>query len=375
MKQTALLLALLLAANTLLSCGSETAEETEIPYDPADAEDYTVAACWEFIIPGLGMEIANIGALSYPKAVNQAFRQSLTSCADFDAFMERVNDAINEQCDKIVGSVHDVWFVPSPFMDTLYGRDISLGNKYNNFGIHGTGLSCAADSLAAVKKHVFDEKTVTAEEYIRAVDCNFEGYDELLHKLRYETPKTGSDDDEADSLMIRLTEMMSASLSGRKNERGGIWRAGTGSAMFYLWHAAEIGASPDGRRADEPFAANYSPSLFAKIDNPVKIIRSYTKPDLGKVINGGPLTLEFDAGIFSSDENRTKVASLVKYFIQRGGHQLQLNAVSKEALLDAQEHPEKYERLIVRIWGWSAYFVELDREFQDHVIRRHEYGV
>ena len=130
--------------------------------------------------------------------------------------------------------------------------------------------------------------------------------------------------------------------------------------MFYLWHAAEIGASPDGRRKDEPFAANYSPSLFAKIDNPIGIVRSFTAPDLKKVCNGGPLTLEFDSGIFAEEENCTKVASLVRYFVQNGGHQLQLNAVNRDAL-------------IVRIWGWSAYFVELDKCFQDHVIRRQEY--
>lgn len=357
-------------------------DDTVIPalvklgYDPVDAADYTVAACWEFIIPGLGMEIANIGALSYPLAVDKAFHEALKTADSFEDFQAAVKSAIEEQCASIMAGVKDVWFVPSPFMDLLYGcRDISQGSKYNNFGIHGTGLSCAADSLTAIKKYVFDEKSVTPEEYIAAVDADFEGYDELLHRLRYETPKTGSNDDEADSMMVWLTECMSGALRGKTNERGGIWRAGTGSAMFYLWHAEAIGASPDGRRNNEPFAANYSPSLFAKIDNPVNIIRSYTKPDLGKVINGGPLTLEFDAGIFSSDENRTKVASLVKYFITQGGHQLQLNAVSKEALLDAQAHPEKYERLIVRIWGWSAYFVELDKAFQDHVIRRHEYSL
>lgn len=348
----------------------------KLGYAPEDAADYTVAACWEFIIPGLGMDIVNIGALSYPLAIDKAFRESLPSAKSFDEFKDAVRAAIVEQCESIMAGIKNVWFVPSPFMDMLYGgHDISLGCKYNNFGIHGTGLSCAADSLAAVKKYVFDEKSISAEEYIKAVDADFEGHEELLHRLRYETPKTGSNNDEADQWMSWLTECMSSALSGKTNERGGIWRAGTGSAMFYLWHAEAIGASPDGRRNNEPFAANYSPSLFAKIDDPVNIIRSYTKPDLSKVINGGPLTLEFDAGIFSSDENRTKVAALVKYFITSGGHQLQLNAVSRESLLDAQQHPEKYERLIVRVWGWSAYFVELDRSFQDHVIRRHEYSL
>ncbi len=357
-------------------------DDTVIPalvglgYDPADAADYTVAACWEFIIPGKGMEIANIGAMSYPLAVDRAFRASLKTSPTFEDFTAAVEREIRAEVDEITAKVKDLWFVPSPFLDLLYGgRDISKGNKYNNFGIHGTGISCAADSLTAIKKYVYDEKSVSPEEYLAAVDADFEGYDELLHRLRYETPKTGSADGEADRWLVWLTEAFRRAVDGRTNERGGIWRAGTGSAMFYLWHAAEIGASPDGRRKNEPFAANYSPSLFAKIDNPVDIVKSYTEPDLKKVCNGGPLTLEFDAGIFSEPENCTKVAELVRFFIRRGGHQLQLNAVSRESLLDAQVHPEKYERLIVRIWGWSAYFVELDREFQDHVIRRHEYQV
>ena len=357
-------------------------DDTVIPalvslgYDPEDAADYTVAACWEFIIPGKGMEIANIGAMSYPLAVDRAFHTALPTAETFDDFTAAVEREIRAQTEEIMGKVKDLWFVPSPFYDLLYGgRDISKGNKYNNFGIHGTGISCAADSLAAVKKYVFDEKSVSPEDYIRAVDADFEGYDELLHRLREEAPKTGSADPQADRWLVWLTEAFHRAVDGKTNERGGIWRAGTGSAMFYLWHAAEIGASPDGRRKNEPFAANYSPSLFAKIGNPADIVKSYTEPDLKKVCNGGPLTLEFDASIFAEPENCTKVASLVRYFVSRGGHQLQLNAVSREALLDAQIHPEAHAGLIVRIWGWSAYFVELDRGYQDHVIRRHEYAV
>jgi formate C-acetyltransferase len=322
------------------------------------------------------MEIANIGAMSYPLAVDRAL-SSLPSCETFDDFRANVAAEITAQCDAIMAGVKNIWFVPSPFMELLYGgKPVTEGMKYNNFGIHGTGVSCAADSLAAIKTYVFDEKKLTADELLAAVNADFEGYDETLHLLRSESPKLGTENSAAaDEQLVWLTEAFSGTLEGKTNERGGIWRAGTGSAMFYLWHADEIGASPDGRRKGEPFAANYSASLFAKIDNPVNIVKSFTAPDLGKVINGGPLTLEFDGKIFANEENMTKVASLVKYFVARGGHQLQLNAVSREALLDAQAHPEKYERLIVRIWGWSAYFVELDKNFQDHVIRRQEYSI
>lgn len=348
----------------------------KLGYDYNDAVNYTVAACWEFIIPKVGMEIANIGALSYPLCVDRAVRKKLADASDFDRFREAVADEIKAECDEITGKVNAVWFVPSPFMNLLYGgANIADGAKYNNFGIHGTGISCAADSMAAIKKYIFDEKKYTPAELISAMDADFAGYEEMNADLRYSAPKCGCDNDEADDYLVFLTNTFADALKGKKNCRGGIWRAGTGSAMFYLWHASAISASPDGRRHDEPFAANYSASIFAKISDPVGVVKSFTKPDLEKVINGGPLTLEFYDKMFEQDDAVTKIAILVKYFIARGGHQLQLNAVNRERLLDAQAHPEKYKQLIVRIWGWSAYFCELDKDFQDHVIRRQEYAV
>lgn len=157
-----------------------------------------------------------------------------------------------------------------------------------------------------------------------------------------------------------------------KNDRGGIIRAGTGSAMYYIFHAKELGATADGREAGVPLPVNYAPSLNIKLNGPVSLIKSFTKPDLTKTINGGPLTLEFSESVFSQTESIVKVAQLVRYFIQRGGHQLQLNTVNRERLLDAQKHPENYRNLIVRVWGWSGYFVELDKCYQDHIIRRAE---
>ena len=145
--------------------------------------------------------------------------------------------------------------------------------------------------------------------------------------------------------------------------------------MYYLWHADEIGASPDGRRAKEPFGTNFSPSLFARINGPVSVIKSFTKPDLMKTINGGPLTLEFASSMFEGEESIKKIAALVKAYIDLGGHQLQLNAVNSAVMKDAQLHPERHKQLVVRIWGWSAYFVELDKEYQDHVMRRQQYSV
>ena len=151
------------------------------------------------------------------------------------------------------------------------------------------------------------------------MDADFEGCEDLLAYLRWEAPKTGCDDDRADMWLCSLLEWFADTLAGRTNSRGGIWRAGTGSAMFYLWHAQELGASPDGRRKGEAFGTNYSPGLFTRIGGPFSVIRSVTKPQLARTINGGPLTLEFHHSMFADEECVTKVALLVQEFIRRGG--------------------------------------------------------
>ena len=350
---------------------------TRLGYRYEDAVNYGVAACWEFIVPGKGCDVANIAALSFPKLVDEvlhgAFRDDMTRTS----LQSAMQSAILRRCDAITDSVRDLWFIPAPFLSLFFDcpdGDISRGSLYNNFGIHGTGLSTAADSLAAMEKYVLCEKRFSADTLREAVDSDFAVHEELLPILRNEAPKMGADD-AADEWAAFLLGAFAGALVGRKNCRGGIWRAGTGSAMYYLWHAAEIGASPDGRRRGEPFATNYSPSLFARTGGPVSVIRSFTKPDLTRTINGGPLTLEFDASVFHAEDAAEKLSALVRYYIMRGGHQLQLNVVDRDTLLDAQAHPEKYAHLIVRIWGWSAYFVELDKPYQDHVIARHEYAL
>lgn len=345
----------------------------KLGYSHEDACDYTVAACWEFIIPKVGADIANIGALSYPKCVDAALHKALLSCNTYDSFWQSVKEEIQLECDRICDGIRDVWFVPSPFMNVLMDCNINEGGKYNNFGIHGTGIATAADSLAAIKKYVFEENSLSKETLLQAVDTDFAGMPELLHKLRYEAPKLGNNNDYVDSIATELLDAFAASLSGKTNCRGGRFRAGTGSAMYYLWHANEIGASADGRRKGEPFGTNYSVSLFAKVKGPVSVVSSMTKQHFQNAMNGGPLTLEFHHSVFSDDAGVEKVGLLVKSFIDRGGHQLQLNTVNLEKMLDAQIHPENHRNLVVRIWGWSAYFVELDKEYQDHVIARQSY--
>ena len=184
----------------------------------------------------------------------------------------------------------------------------------------------------------------------------------------------GNADDAADKNGRFLLDAYSEALQGKDNGSGGIWRAGTGSALNYVARAARIGATADGRGCGEPYGANFSPSLHAKIASPTATVRSFTGYDFTKAINGGPLTLELHQSSFTADGNK-KIAALVKSFIDLGGHQLQLNSVSRETLLDAKRNPDGHKSLIVRVWGWSGYFVELDEAYQNHVIKRTEFTV
>lgn len=344
-------------------------------YDLEDARNYVAAACWEFIIPGKGLDVTNISAISFAKIIDSCLHNSFMECETFDVFFDSVRQELRDEADRINARVQNLWFVPSPFMNVMMDCGAYGKGKYNNFGIHGTGIATAVDSLAAIKKYIYDEKTITKEALLEAVDSNYENNPNLLAMLRNEAPKLGTGDSLPDSLLCDLMEAYADALERNTNCRGGKFRPGTGSAMYYLWHANELGASPDGRRAGEPLGTNFSPSLFSKIKGPFSVTQSFSKPNFRRVINGGPLTLEFTSSMFGSADSIQKVAALVKSYITMGGHQLQLNAVDTERMKDAQLHPELHRQLVVRIWGWSAYFVELDKEFQDHVMMRQQYQI
>ena len=345
-------------------------------YDLEDARDYTVAACWEFIVPGLGMDIDNITGISLPDAVNTVMHQTQPDA--FDTLMTHVADELRHRADDIHAMLHTVDMLPGPFVSTLCdgcidrARDISRGGKYNNFGIHCTGLATAVDSLMAIRHFVYDDQKLTLAQLADAVDHNFDGQPELLAEARFGVPKMGNDIDVVDDIAVRLLAACADALKGRRNARGGIYRAGTGSAMYYIWHANELSASADGRINHQPFPANYAPSLNVRVNGPISVVKSFTKPDLSKVCNGGPLTIEIHDSMFREPDGTRKLAQVVQYFAQCGGHQLQLNAVNRDQLLDAQKHPEKHRHLIVRVWGWSGYFIELDKPYQDQIIKRVE---
>lgn len=349
-------------------------------YREEDAYNYVVAACWEFIIPGSGMDIPNINGLSFAHAVIGSM-DKMPECRTFEKFLQAVYKRIFLQADELIAGVKNLYMEPAPLMSLMMkdciknGKDVSEGNKYNNYGFHGTGLSTAVDSLAVIQKYVYEEKKFTAEELLSMIAVDFKGYEDVQNMFRYEAPKMGNDDDKVDEIAVRLLDWFADSLEGKHNDRGGVFRAGTGSAMYYIWHAKEEVTTPDGRRKGEALACNFSPSLFTRLNGPISIIKSFSKPNLMRVANGGPLTIELHDTMFRNEDSIRKVAMFVKSFMDMGGHQMQINSVNKDKMEDAKRHPENYKNLIVRVWGWSGYFVELDEVYQDHIIERMELSV
>lgn len=347
-------------------------------YELEDARDYSVAACWEFLVPGCGMDINNIDAVSFVGSLDTALRNAVAKgSASFDDIKAEFFAEIRRRADALVEKYRHVEILPGPFVSSIStgcvanARDLCKGGKYNNFGIHGTGLAVAVDSLASVRELVFEKKLVTLAELVPLLDTDFAGRPDVLEAAKA-APKMGNADSRADDLAKELVDFWGHVFDGKKNDRGGVFRPGTGSAMYYVWHAREVPASADGRLKGQPFSANYAPSLDVPVKGPVSVVKSFTEPDLVPVSNGGPLTIEIHDSAFLEPDGVTKVAQLVKYFVDRGGHQMQINTINRETLLDAQAHPERHRHLIVRVWGWSGYFIELDKCFQDQIIKRVE---
>ncbi len=232
-------------------------------YDLEDARDYVVAACWEFIIPGKGMDVVNIGAVSFPAAVDQGLRAGFAAGDDFEGIFRRVEAHIRQQVVHLTSDYERLILPPAPYYSVLMdgrlesGCDLSQGGRYNNFGIHGAGVANAADALVAVQRFVFEEKSLQPAELLAALDADFAGCEPLRMRLADEPPKVGNDEDQVDDLMVRLEEAFAGACEAYgRTRRGGVLRPGTGSAMYYIWLAQGhegmrepvVGATAEGRR-------------------------------------------------------------------------------------------------------------------------------
>jgi len=273
---------------------------------------------------------------------------------------------------------------PYPLLSALFdgcierSKDITEGGAlYNTGSFWFVGIVNVGDSLAAVKKVIFEDKRASMDALVDALEKNFEGYEELYHLLR-NAPKFGNDDDYVDSIVndiiCHLCEEVSkyVSFGGRK------FTVAAANVVAHIPCGRIIGATPEGRRAGEPFSdGGISPYYGRNINGITSTLRSVTKLDLWRTC-AAVLNIKFNPSDIKEEDKieskMRKFASLIKTFAKTGGDIIQFSFVNTEMLRDAQKNPEKYRDLLVRVATYSAYFVDLPKEIQEDIIRRTEMG-
>jgi trans-4-hydroxy-L-proline dehydratase len=233
--------------------------------------------------------------------------------------------------------------MPVPFMSLLIddcianGKDYNAGGaRYNTSYIQGVGLGSITDNLAAIKKWVFDEASLSLNELLEALRSDYEGFDDLRYKLVYETPKWGNNDDEADSHAVKVFNSFHDVVNGRPSYRGGVFRINMLPTTSHVYFGSVIGAMPDGRLSGEPLSEGISPVQGADQKGPVAVLQSAAKIDHIKT-GGTLLNQKFAPSFFGSDEAIDKLAALVRTWFRLDGHHIQFNVVDAETLKDAQK--------------------------------------
>jgi formate C-acetyltransferase len=308
------------------------------------------------------------------------------SFATYDELLTAYKKQLNHFIDiKIKGNliIERMWAenLPAPFMSCLIddciatGKDYNDGGaRYNNSYIQGVGTGSVTDSLTALKYHIFDKKNVTMREMQDMLKHNFEGSEHFQHELLNNTPKYGNDDDYADELFTAVFDMFFEAVDGRQNTKGGQFRINLLPTTSHVYFGSKVGATPDGRKANRPLSEGISPVQGADVKGPTAVIKSAGKIDHLKT-GGTLLNQKFTPQIFEDESNIDKILSLVRSYFRMDAHHIQFNVVNADTLRKAQKHPEKYKNLIVRVAGYSDYFVDLTEELQEEIIARTEQRV
>jgi formate C-acetyltransferase len=269
--------------------------------------------------------------------------------------------------------------MPVPFLSLLIddciarGKDYNAGGaRYNTSYIQGVGIGTITDSLAALKYHVFEKKAYKLIDLIELLDNNFKGDEVTRMRMVNKTPKYGNDDEYADRIMQEVFEIYFDLVNGRPNTKGGVYRINMLPTTCHVYFGSVIGATPDGRKAWMPLSEGISPVQGADRKGPTAVLQSAAKMD--HVRTGGTLlNQKFTPSLLEGEKGLDHLAHLVRSYFTLGGHHIQFNVVDVATLRAAQAHPEDHRDLIVRVAGYSDYFLDLSKALQDEIIARTEH--
>ncbi len=254
------------------------------------------------------------------------------------------------------------------------GKDVSEGGaKYNSYGGTATGLATTADSLTALKYIVFDKKIATGEEFLQAILDNWEGHEDLRQIVLNTVPHYGNDDPYADEEMTYVMDLYYNITRAFSTCRCKTYKCGTFGASDHVVQGEITWATPDGRKTGEPIADACSPAQGRDKNGPTSVLNSSTTFDHGHFMDGIAVNLKIHPTSLQGDDGMTKLENLTKGYFDQGGLEVQYNVVDAKTLRKAQEHPEDYHNLVVRIAGFSAYFVDMTTEMQNDIISREEH--
>jgi len=272
-------------------------------------------------------------------------------------------------------------FMPAPFMSVLMDDCIAKGIDYHNGGsrynptyIQGVGIGTVTDALTAMKYHVFDEKDISMDQMLAALQANFEGHDRLRNILLHHTPKYGNDDDYADCITQELFNAYYDLLNGRPNTKGGKYRVNLLPTTVHIYFGSVVGALPCGRKAGEALSEGISPSQGSDQKGPTAVIKSAARIDHART-GGTLLNMKFNPQVLAGDDGIEKLAHLIRAYFKLDGHHIQFNVIDAKTLRRAQEQPDQNRDLIVRVAGYSDYFVDLGVDLQNEIISRTEQQV
>ena len=305
---------------------------------------------------------------------------------DFKSY-EELFEAYKKQIEyfldiKIKGSnvIEEIYarYMPAPFLSIITNDCISSGKDYNAGGaryntnyIQGVGIGTITDSLTSIKYNVFDKKKFSMEELMNALENNFEGHEIIKNLVSNKTPKYGNYDDYADDIMQDVFNFYQKTITGRPNMKGGQYRINMLPTTCHVYFGEVMMASPDGRLAKKPVSEGISPSKSGDTNGPTAVIKSASKMDHLRT-GGTLLNQKFTPSVVAGENGLDQMANLVRAYFDMDGHHIQFNVIDRQTLINAQNNPQEYKDLIVRVAGYSDHFRNLSKALQDEIIERTE---
>lgn len=364
-------------------------------YAEEDIYDYSMVGCIENFITGKQPPWSD-GRFDTPRFFDYLFNngvsvtnqsvganlcslEAISSMADFmTVFEKQLAFGVDEYVFKFNSkndSINQAFFA-EPFLSCFCRDCIGRGLDINCGGsiypsVHGAalmGIGTVSDSLAAIEKVVFIDQTATLIELRDAMNANFVGYEDLRQKL-LDAPKYGNNDAFVDKYAVWFIDYLGSLFEKKKTRDGGGIYIAAAANVSNIHAGRTINATPDGRLRGEPLSDAASPTYGRDTRGATSTVNSLSKPDYTKVACGSVVNQKFSPSMFTA-EKRKKLMALIKTYFKKGGQELQINATSRETLLDAMEHPEKYQNLVVRVSGFSAFYVTLEKDVQLDILNR-----